>query len=70
MAPFAFSMAASVSLLMFADSIELICCSSVPICEIVCSREDSWFFFRLRAALAAVESIPSQHSGVPMPGLP
>lgn len=34
----AFSMAASVSRLMLADSIELICCSSVPICATVCSR--------------------------------
>lgn len=51
----AFSIAARVSRLMFADSMELICCSSVPICACVCSRECSCVFLRLRAAFAAIQ---------------
>jgi hypothetical protein len=49
------SIAARVSLLMFAASMEYICCSNVAICADVCSRVCSCCFFRLRAALAAVE---------------
>lgn len=42
-----------VSWLIFAASIEYICCSSWAICAVVCSRFFSWTFFRRRAALAA-----------------
>ena len=48
------SIAARVSLLIFAASIEYICCSSVEICAVVCSRVCSCCFLRLRAALAAI----------------
>lgn len=54
MASPAFSIAASVSRLIFADSIEFICCSSVTICDWVCSCVCSCCFFRFRAALAAI----------------
>lgn len=54
MASPAFSMAAKVSLLILADSMALICCSSVSICARVCPMECSWTFLRLNAALAAV----------------
>jgi hypothetical protein len=57
MAWLAFSIATRVSRLMLADSIALICCSSVPICETVWSSECSCVFLRLKAALAAVISI-------------
>jgi hypothetical protein len=43
----------SVSWLIFAASMEYICCSSWAICAVVCSRFFSWTFFRRRAALAA-----------------
>lgn len=56
MAALAFSMACSVLRLMLADSMALICCSSVPICASVCSSERSCAFFRLSAALAAANS--------------
>lgn len=51
----ALSIAARVSRLMLADSIELICCSRVPICFTVCSIECSWFFLRLSAVNAAAK---------------
>jgi hypothetical protein len=54
MASPALSMAARVSRLILADSIALICCSSVPICETVCSRLCSCAFLRRRAAFAAI----------------
>lgn len=54
MASPAFSIAASVSRLIFADSIEFICCSRVTICDCVCSCVCSCCFFRFRAALAAI----------------
>lgn len=57
MASPAFCMAARVSRLILADSMALICCSSVPICAVVCSRLCSCAFFRLSAALAAIHSI-------------
>ena len=50
----AFFIATSVSWLMFADSIEYICCSSIDICPFVCSRECSCCFLRLRALRAAM----------------
>lgn len=53
MASLAFSIASKVSLLMLADSIAFICCSSVPICASVCSRLCSCAFLRLRADFAA-----------------
>jgi hypothetical protein len=61
MASLALCMAASVSRLMFADSMALICCSSVPIWAVVCSRLCSCAFFRFRAALAAID----QSAGCP-----
>ena len=54
MAAPAFSMAASVSLLIFAASIEYICCSRVEIWATVWSRVCSCCFFRRNAAFAAV----------------
>lgn len=48
------SIAARVSLLIFAASMEYICCSNVAICADVCSRVCSCCFLRLRAALAAI----------------
>lgn len=53
MASPALSMAARVSRLILADSMALICCSRVPICDIVCSRLCSCAFFLRSAALAA-----------------
>jgi hypothetical protein len=50
----ALSIAISVSLLMFAASIEYICCSKVAICAEVCSSVCSCCFFRFSAALAAM----------------
>ena len=50
----AFSIAARVSLLIFAASIEYICCSRVDIWADVCSSVCSCCFFRFNAALAAV----------------
>jgi hypothetical protein len=54
------SIAASVSLLIFAASMEYICCSRVEICAVVCSRVCSCCFLRFRAALAAVADRVSQ----------
>ena len=62
MASAARSMAASVSRLMLADSMALICCSSVPICAVVCPRLCSWAFLRFRAARAAIGGRSRQHS--------
>lgn len=50
------SMAARVSLLIFAASIEYICCSRVATCAVVCSRVCSCCFFLRRAAFAAISS--------------
>lgn len=52
----AFFMASSVSLLMFAVSMEYISRSSVMICADVCSRECSNCFFRRSAAFAAAQA--------------
>lgn len=54
MASLALSIAASVSRLMFADSMALICCSRVPIWPSVWSRECSCCFLRRSAAFAAI----------------
>ena len=56
------SIAARVSLLIFAASIEYICCSRVEICAVVCSRVCSCCFLRLSAALAAVADRESAKS--------
>lgn len=50
----AFSIANSVSRLIFADSMALIWDSNVVIWEIVCSRLCSWPFLRRKAAFAAI----------------
>lgn len=63
----AFSIAARVSLLIFAASIEYICCSSVDICADVCSRVCSCCFFRFKAALAAVYQTVSKGSNTSNP---
>lgn len=49
-------MAMMVSWLMFADSIEYICCSSIVIWPFVCSRDCSCCFLRFNAFRAAVAS--------------
>lgn len=51
----ALSIAARVSRLIFADSMALICCSRVPICDIVWSRLCSCVFFLRKAAFAAIK---------------
>lgn len=56
-----FSITASVSRLMLADSIALICCSSVAICAIVLSSVPSAIFLRRRAALATVDCFRIHH---------
>lgn len=53
------SMAARVSLLIFAASIEYICCSSVATCAVVCSSVCSCCFFLRRAAFAAIPNCQS-----------
>jgi len=58
----AFFMATSVSWLMFADSMEYICCSSMDIWPFVCSRECSCCFFRFRALRATMMGTQNQVS--------